>query len=79
MVDGHITSDRTKWDTEIPTDTLHEDYITFCQKQGIKRPKPPSAFGKELKALVPELERARSSNKKSRRYVYRLSELDVCR
>ena len=79
LVDGHITSERTKWDTEIPTDTLHEDYITFCQKQGIKRPKPPSAFGKELKALVPELERARPSNKNSRKYVYRLGELDVCR
>ncbi|MBK18787.1 MAG: hypothetical protein CMM52_08110 [Rhodospirillaceae bacterium] len=79
LVDGHITSERTKWDTEIPTDTLHEDYITFCQNQGIKRPKAPSAFGKELKALVPELERARPSNKKSRKYVYRLGELDVCR
>ena len=79
LVDGHITSERTKWDTEIPTDTLYEDYITFCQKLGIKRPKSPSAFGKELKALVPALERARPSNKKSRKYVYRLGELEVCR
>jgi hypothetical protein len=79
LVDGHITADLTKWETEIPTDALHEDYITFCQRQGYKRPKTSSEFGKALKEWIPGVEKARPSKNKNRKYVYRISTLEVCR
>jgi hypothetical protein len=79
LMDGYLTSERTKWDAEISTDTLYEDYRDFSQSMGVRRPLAPSAFGKSLKALIPGLERDRPSKGKSRGYVYRMPPLETCR
>ena len=78
-MDGYITSQHTKWETEINTSTLHEDYIDFSQKQGIRYRLAQSTFGKELKILTPGLQRGRAAKGRSRQYVYRISSLEACR
>jgi hypothetical protein len=79
LMEGHLTSEVKKWDAEISTDTLYEDYRDFNQKMGVKRPSAPSAFGKSLRALIPTLERSRPSKGKGRSYVYRIPPLETCR
>ena len=78
-MDGCTTSERPTWKTEIRTGTLYEDYVEFSQKIGVKRRVTQSAFGKELKTLIPDFERCRITKGKIRYWVYRIPALEACR
>jgi hypothetical protein len=79
LSEGQITAEKKTWKIELSTTLLYEDYVVFSQNLGVKRRLPQSAFGKQLKALVPDLERCRVTRGKSREWVYRLSTLKDCR
>ena len=79
LSEGQITAEQKTWKTEFSTTLLYEDYVEFSKDLGVKRRLPQSAFGKQLKALVPDLERCRVTRGKSREWVYRLSTLKDCR
>jgi hypothetical protein len=79
LMDGCTTSENSAWKAVIPTDTLYEDYVDFSQNIGVKRRVAQSAFGKELKTLIPDFERCRITKGKSRNWVYRIPALEACR
>ena len=79
LSEGQITAGQKTWKTEFSTTLLYEDYVVFSQNLGVKRRLPQSAFGKQLKALVPDLDRCRVTRGRSREWVYRLSTLKDCR
>ena len=79
LMGGHLLDGQTKWVTEVSVSTLHEDYLEFSGKMGVRHPSVPSAFGKSLKALIPGLEKDRPSNANGRGYVYRMPPLTTCR
>ena len=79
LMDGHTTSDGTQWKPDIRTDTLYEDYCDVSQKIGIKRRVSAMAFGKELKTLIPGLERVRTQKQKNRYWAYQIPSLEACR
>ena len=78
-MDGYTTSDGTDWKSDIRADELYENYCDVAQKIGIKRRVASMAFGKELKTLIPGLERDRIQKQKNRYWAYRIPDLRACR
>jgi phage/plasmid-associated DNA primase len=58
------------------TDTIkvYERYVKYCARRGYK-PKSEQHFGKELRSVLPNIERIRESSG-ARRYVYEGIDLD---
>ena len=79
LMDGCTTSEISTWKAVIPTDVFYEDYVDFSQNIGVKRRVTQSAFGKELKTLIPDFERCRITKGKSRNWVYQIPALEACR
>ena len=79
LMDGYTTSDGTEWKPDMRTDTLYEDYCEVSKMVGIKRRVASMAFGKELKTLIPGLERVRTQKHKNRYWAYRIPDLQACR
>jgi hypothetical protein len=79
LMDGYTTSDGTDWKPDIRTDTLYEDYCEVSTMVGIKRRVASMAFGKELKTLIPGLERFRTQKHKNRYWAYQIPDLQACR
>ena len=76
------------WQTKVPTDVSYDDYISHCEKLGIKRKLADNVFGKELLKLVPDIENAKrtmpvpddngaESSKRVRCYL--IPDVDTCR
>jgi hypothetical protein len=79
---GSLSSTRNSWDTEIPKEWLHGDFIKFCNEIGVRHKSSDSEFGTQLKKLVPSLTTGRSSAGRygeSRKNTYRLPSLEECR
>lgn len=79
LLDGCTTSESAAWEADIQTVILYDDYVQFSKKIGLKWRVTQSAFGKELKTLIPDFERCRVTKGKSRIWVYRILALEVCR
>jgi len=79
LMDGYTTSDGTDWKSDIRADALYENYCDVSEKVGIKRRVASMAFGKELKTLIPGLERDRIQKQKNRYWAYRIPDLQACR
>ena len=78
LYDGSTISDQDEWKNSILCYDLYQDYILFSKKIGNSRPKTMSSFGKNLKNVIPEIERQRGTTKK-RNYIYILPDLEQCR
>ena len=78
LYDGSTISDQDEWKNTILCYDLYQDYILFSKKIGNSRPKTMSSFGKNLKNVIPEIDRQRGSSKK-RNYKYILPNLEQCR
>lgn len=78
LYDGSTISDQDEWKNSILCYDLYQDYILFSKKIGNSRPKTMSSFGKNLKNVIPEIERQRGTTKK-RNYKYILPDLEQCR
>ena len=78
LYDGSIISDQNKWKKIVMCSDLHSDYILFSKKIGISRPKSMSQFGKDLKKMIPEIDRKRGSSE-DRNYEYIFPDLEQCR
>lgn len=78
LMDGYTTSDGTDWKSDIRADTLYEDYCDVSEKVGIKRRVASMAFGKELKMLIPGLQRVRTQKQKNRYWAYQIPDLQAC-
>ena len=78
LLDGHTKSDGNAWLANVRVDSLYEDYCDVSQKIGVKRRVSNMAFGKELKNLVPGLERRRIQKEKHRYWAYLIPDLETC-
>ena len=78
LYDGSTISDQDVWKNSILCYDLYQDYILFSKKIGNSRPKTMSSFGKNLKNVIPEIDRQRGTTKK-RNYIYILPDLEQCR
>ena len=78
-MDGYTLSTGITWKQEIGTDNLYQDYCDISEKIGIKRRVTPTAFGKQLKKLIPECKREKKQVQKIRSWVYLIPSLQECR
>ena len=78
-MDGATLSDGVKWHNEVKIKVLYNDYCEFAASVGVKRLLSKTSFGKELKRLVPNIERKRSSGRRDRDWLYELPGLGECR
>ena len=78
LLDGHTKSDGNAWLANVRVDSLYEDYCDVTQKIGVKRRVSSMSFGKELKKLIPGLERRRIQKGKHRYWAYLIPDLETC-
>ena len=78
-MDGHTKSDGSIWKTDIRTDTLYEGYVEFSENIGVRWRASNIAFGKELKALIPDLVKNRITKGTTRHWAYLIPDLQTCR
>ena len=79
LMDGHTKSEGSIWKTDIHTDTLYEGYVDFSKNIGVQRRASNIAFGKELKVLIPDLDKHRINEGKTRHWAYLIPDLLTCR
>jgi hypothetical protein len=86
LFDGVATRAASAWASEIPVDSLFDDYIAQAEKIGVKRKAEKTAFGMKLAKLVPFLGKVRRTldNPEApydtrRPWHYALPPLDACR
>jgi len=79
LMDGHTKSEGSIWKTDIRTDTLYEGYVEFSENIGVRRRASNIAFGKELKALIPDLVKNRITKGAIRHWAYLIPDLQTCR
>jgi hypothetical protein len=51
--EGHLTGD--DWKSEVPKLDLQKDYLAYCDRQKINRRVSPTALGKFLKRVLPDI------------------------
>ncbi|PPQ37094.1 hypothetical protein SAMN06265338_13413 [Rhodoblastus acidophilus] len=59
LIDGAQTHRKSKWEGTVPIRTLHNDYLRFAEKTGVKRKASDIEFGIALKKLLPDLTESR--------------------
>jgi hypothetical protein len=79
LMDGHTKSEGSIWKPDIRADTLYEGYVDFSENIGVRRRASNSAFGKELKVLIPDLVKNRITKGKTRHWAYLIPDLQTCR
>ena len=89
LMAGATTRKSNRWQTEIATAALFQDYIATCEQIGIKRKQDDTSFGIKLKKLMPgqldkkratvEVEDDRGVPRRERVYCYFLPSLSVAR
>lgn len=78
LVDGSTSGSSGNWQSKLGTADLYNAYIDFCAQTNVKYRGSQSIFGRQLKELLPYLDKRRSTGK-ARRWEYVLPSLDECR
>lgn len=68
-----------RWDLNVETQKLHEDYIQFATTHGDRFPVADAIFSRELGKLVPDLRRCRLSLSGVRKQHVTFPDLEMCR
>lgn len=81
LFSGTTTRGSDRWNQEIVSDALFDDYILSADRIGIKRKSEETAFGIKLRKLVPGLIRVKRwcDDTARRRWSYALPPLQTCR
>lgn len=84
---GVLNKDDPAWTGEATKESLHDQYVEFCQTIGVRNRKTPVQFGIELKRLLPKESNARYrvvvggpdvNGKYIRRWGYKLPDWTTC-
>jgi hypothetical protein len=84
LMDGTTRRGGSEWRTEVPVDTLYDDYVAQAEKIGVKRKAEKVQFGIKLGKLVPSLVKTRpwhtdEHQVRKRIWCYALPDLETCR
>ena len=79
---GVLANSGAGWDTDIPTKSLHGDFVRFCNDIGVRHKLADSEFGTLLRKLAPGISNGKGKASKygsHRPNVYKVPSLAECR